>query len=72
MIDPLILPNSDFWQYFDIVRQYMPQNCSADVQSVIAYIDQTFTNGTDEEIQAVKTAFSMNLTHLDDFGYACE
>lgn len=60
----------NFWQYFDIPRQYMPQNCSADVQAVIAYIDETFVNGTTEEIDAIETTFGMNLTHLDDFSYA--
>ncbi|EED78379.1 predicted protein [Postia placenta Mad-698-R] len=60
----------NFWQYFDIPRQYMPQNCSADVQAVITYIDETFVNGTTEEIDAIETTFGMNLTHLDDFSYA--
>lgn len=50
----------------------MPQNCSADVQAVITYIDETFVNGTTEEIDAIETTFGMNLTHLDDFSYARE
>lgn len=67
-----LLHRRNFWQYFDIPRQYMPQNCSADVQAVIAYIDETFVNGTTEEIDAIETTFGMNLTHLDDFSYARE
>lgn len=49
----------------------MPQNCSSDLQAVIGHIDATFVNGTTEEIDAIKTLFNMNLTHLDDFGSAC-
>ncbi|KAI0959110.1 hypothetical protein AcW1_004037 [Taiwanofungus camphoratus] len=60
----------NLWGYFDIVRQFMPQNCSSDLQAVIGHIDATFVNGTTEEIDAIKTLFNMNLTHLDDFGSA--
>lgn len=63
--------SSDYWGYFEPIRQYMPQNCSADVEAVIAYIDQTFTTGTAEEINSIKTLFNMNLSHLDDFAGAC-
>ena len=51
----------------------MPQNCSADIQAVIAHIDKTFTSGTKSEINAVKDAFGLgNVTHLDDVAGACE
>lgn len=61
---------SDYWGYFEPIREYMPQNCSNDVQAVITYIDETFTSGTTEEIDVIKTLFNMNLTHLDDFAGA--
>jgi len=60
----------DYWGYFEPIRQYMPLNCSADVEAVIAHIDETFTTGTTEQIDAIKTLFNMNLTHLDDFAGA--
>lgn len=45
----------------------MPQNCSADVQAVIAHVDHVFTQGTPAQIQAVKSNFGMgDVTHLDD------
>ena len=45
----------------------MPQNCSADVQAVIAHIDEVFAYGTDDEIYTVKANFGMqDVTHLDD------
>ena len=51
----------------------MPQNCSADVQAVIAHIDKTFTSGTTNEINAIKDTFGLSdITHLDDVAGACE
>jgi len=57
----------DYWGYFEPIRQYMPQNCSSDVEAVIAYLDGVFTIGTPEEQDAMKTLFGMNLSHPDDF-----
>ncbi|KAH8118760.1 serine carboxypeptidase S28-domain-containing protein [Phellopilus nigrolimitatus] len=57
----------DFWQYFDVIRQFMPQNCSADVQAVIEHVDTTFTSGSTAEIDDLKSNFGLlNMTHLDD------
>ena len=51
----------------------MPQNCSADVQAVVAHIDKTFTSGTTNEINAIKDTFGLgDITHLDDVAGACE
>jgi hypothetical protein len=58
---------SDFWQYFDPIRQSMPQNCSADVQAVIAHIDCVFAGSNATAISEVKQVFRMGgLGHLDD------
>jgi hypothetical protein len=32
----------DFWQYFEPERLFMPANCSADIEKVIAHIDQVY------------------------------
>ncbi|EPQ59204.1 peptidase S28 [Gloeophyllum trabeum ATCC 11539] len=57
----------DYWGYFEPIRQYMPRNCSADVEAVIAHMDQVFTSGTPSQIAALKAQFGMsNVTHLDD------
>ncbi|OSX65769.1 hypothetical protein POSPLADRAFT_1132286 [Postia placenta MAD-698-R-SB12] len=61
---------NDYWGYFDIVRQFMPQNCSADVQAVISYIDEVVTSNDAAQISTIKEVFNMDLTHLDDFAYA--
>ena len=51
----------------------MPQNCSTDVQAVIAHIDKTFTSGTKDEINSIKDTFGLGaITHLDDVSGACE
>lgn len=45
----------------------MPNNCSADVEAVTAYIDKVFTNGTDDAIAALKSNWGMgNVSHTDD------
>ena len=45
----------------------MPSNCSADVQAVIAHVDETFTKGSPAEIQALKDNWGLGvMTHLDD------
>ncbi|EKM56364.1 uncharacterized protein PHACADRAFT_253438 [Phanerochaete carnosa HHB-10118-sp] len=57
----------DYWGYFEPIRQFMPQNCSADVEAVIAHVDQVFTQGSESEINGLKANWGMqNLTHLDD------
>ncbi|KAH8118755.1 peptidase S28 [Phellopilus nigrolimitatus] len=58
---------TDFWQYFDPIRQFMPKNCSADVQAVIASIDATFSSGTQTQIDTLKNNFGLgSMSHLDD------
>jgi hypothetical protein len=45
----------------------MPKNCSADVEAVIAHVDDVFINGADATIAALKSNWGMgNVTHLDD------
>ncbi len=64
---------SDFWAYFEPIRQFMPANCSADVEAVIGHIDSVFTNGSTSDIDQLKALFGwQNLTHLDDAAGSCE
>lgn len=65
-------PSSNFWQYFEPVREHMPANCSADVQTVIAHIDKVFTSKNQTAIQEIKELFGLGeMTHLDDVAGAC-
>ncbi|KAI0332896.1 peptidase S28 [Cubamyces sp. BRFM 1775] len=62
---------SDYWQYYDIIRQFMPQNCSADVEAVAAHVDKTFSLGNDTDIQSLKDTFGLGeVTHSTDFAWA--
>jgi len=59
---------TNYWGYFEPIRQNMPANCSADVQQVIEYIDSKGIYGTESEKQLLKSKFGMpNVTHYDDF-----
>ncbi|KAF9031816.1 peptidase S28 [Hymenopellis radicata] len=58
---------TDFWKYFEPIRQNMPANCSADVAAVIAHVDKTFSGSNKTAINALKDVFSLGeMTHLDD------
>lgn len=51
----------------------MPKNCSKDVSLVIDYMDNILTNGTADEVLALKTQFSLEtVEHNDDFMAALE
>ncbi|KAJ7124302.1 serine carboxypeptidase S28-domain-containing protein, partial [Mycena epipterygia] len=50
----------DFWQYYEPIRIFMPANCSADVELVIAHIDEV-------RVHRVECHFGLgNMSHLDD------
>ncbi|KAI0701175.1 peptidase S28 [Cytidiella melzeri] len=58
---------TDFWGYFEPIREFMPKNCSADVEAVISHIDEVFTIGTAAQKNQIKANFGLqNMTHLDD------
>ena len=59
--------DSNFWQYFEPIRQAMPANCSADVQAVIGHFDKVFSGKNTSAINDLKASFGMGeITHLDD------
>jgi hypothetical protein len=63
----------NFWQYFEPVRAGLPANCSADVERVIAHVDDVLTTGTAAEIQALKNMFGLgSIVHADDFASVLE
>ncbi|KAG6809627.1 hypothetical protein H0H92_015482 [Tricholoma furcatifolium] len=62
---------NNFWKYFEPIRVNMPQNCSADIQAALSYIDPILFGRNTTAIQEVKENFGLgNLTHIDDFAYA--
>ena len=51
----------------------MPANCSADVQAVIAHVDDVFSGQNTTAISQLKDVFGVGgLSHLDDAVSACE
>ncbi|OSC97649.1 peptidase S28 [Trametes coccinea BRFM310] len=59
---------ADYWRYFEPIIEYMPQNCSTDMQAVIAYVDDTVASGDTSKIQALKENFGLGgMVHNDDF-----
>ncbi|EPE10865.1 serine peptidase [Ophiostoma piceae UAMH 11346] len=63
----------DFWQYFDPVRQGLPQNCSADVQLVVEHVDNILLHGSAADKQALKASFGLTgVEHDDDFASVLE
>ncbi|KAJ7589143.1 serine carboxypeptidase S28-domain-containing protein [Mycena floridula] len=60
----------DFWRYYEPMRLNMPQNCSADVEAVVAYVDEVMT-GSDVEAQiALRTSFGFGGSTNVDFAGA--
>lgn len=61
----------DYWAYFKPIQEYMPKNCSSDVQRVIAYLDSLYAVHDTGKLQELKTAFGLGgLSHIDDFASA--
>ncbi|KAJ8495909.1 hypothetical protein ONZ45_g12654 [Pleurotus djamor] len=57
----------DYWKYFEPLRNHMPRNCSADVQAVIAHIDEVFVGDNTTAIEEIKDMFGMSeVKHLND------
>ena len=49
----------------------MPQNCSADIQAVMEYLDQNYAENNTAVLQGLKEAFGLgSLAHIDDFAAA--
>ena len=47
----------DFWQYFSMVQQATPANCSTDLVDVIAYIDNILLHGSSAQKASLKAQF---------------
>ena len=63
----------DFWQYFAPVQQGLPGNCTKDVELVIDHVDQILFNGSEKDIQDIKSKFGLaEIEHDDDFANVLE
>ncbi|KAI0751819.1 peptidase S28 [Daedaleopsis nitida] len=60
-----------FWGYFEPIREHMPKNCSADVETVINYVDAVIDTGNKTAIKAMKDIFGLgDIQYDDDFASA--
>ncbi len=51
----------------------MPRNCSADIQAVIAHVDEVFGGDNTTAIDELKANFGMSgVKHVKDVAGACE
>ncbi|KAF8903046.1 peptidase S28 [Mucidula mucida] len=55
----------DFWQYYEPIRENMPQNCSEDVKAVISHVDDVFFGSDSAAQAAVRSSFGLNFTSND-------
>ncbi|KAI0774656.1 hypothetical protein BD413DRAFT_611678 [Trametes elegans] len=46
----------DFWRYFQPIIEYMPKNCSADVQAVVKHVDAAYKSGGKQEMERLDGA----------------
>ncbi|PMD15664.1 putative serine peptidase, partial [Hyaloscypha hepaticicola] len=60
--------NQNLWTYFKPIQEGMPANCSKDMQLIIEFVDKILFNGTQAEVLALKTLFSLQtVEHNADF-----
>ncbi|KAI0383468.1 peptidase S28 [Hypomontagnella monticulosa] len=62
----------DFWQYFVPVQEATPKNCSADLNTVINYIDSVLLHGSPREKAKLKDKFKLGGLQDADFASALE
>lgn len=58
----------DLWQYYAVIEEAMPRNCSADVQRVMRHVDATLASGDEEKKKKLKRRFG--LEELSDYDFA--
>lgn len=59
---------SDFWEYWVPVQQGLPQNCSQDLQRIVAHVDDTIATENQSAITELKDLFGLAaVEHNGDF-----
>ncbi|KAG1839389.1 peptidase S28 [Suillus tomentosus] len=63
----------DYYGYFTPIREYMPQNCSSDIQAVITYLDGMYAAKDTAGIKTLQETFGLGgLDHVADFATALQ
>lgn len=58
----------DFWQYYVPILEATPRNCSVDVRTVVAHVDEVMMHGNHTEKLALKAKFKLSDLTDADFG----
>ncbi|KAM3503911.1 hypothetical protein MY10362_003898 [Beauveria mimosiformis] len=67
----VVQARNDLWQYYKVVGDALPQNCSADWRRVMAHIDKTLMHGSDCKKKQLKRNLGVaNSTDLDTAEFA--
>ncbi|KAI1147343.1 serine carboxypeptidase S28 [Nemania diffusa] len=57
----------DFWEYFTPIEEALPRNCSADVKTVVQYIDGVLSSGDAGDVATLKLRFGLSALNDADF-----
>ncbi|KAJ8474948.1 hypothetical protein ONZ51_g6894 [Trametes cubensis] len=61
---------SDYWAYYEPIREYLAPNCTADIEAVVNYMDGVLTSGNASAIKSLKDSFGLGaVEHNDDFAW---
>ncbi|OBU01029.1 Thymus-specific serine protease [Pseudogymnoascus verrucosus] len=62
--------NIEYWEYYDLIRTAMPQNCSRDLVRIAQHVGDTITTGDPIKVADLKDMFSTGALNYDDFARA--
>ncbi|KAI1170527.1 serine carboxypeptidase S28 [Nemania sp. FL0916] len=59
----------DFWEYFTPIEEALPRNCSADIKTVIQYVDDVLEADDESDVAMLKSRFGLSTLNNADFAY---
>lgn len=59
--------NTEYWEYYDLIRTTMPQNCSQDFVRIAQHDGDTLIAGDPVEVSHLKDMFGTGALEDDDF-----
>lgn len=59
--------NTEYWEYYDLIRTTMPQNCSQDFVRIAQHVGDTLIAGDSVEVSHLKDIFGTGALEDDDF-----
>lgn len=59
--------DTEYWEYYDLIRTAMPQNCSQDFVRIAQHVGDTITAGDPVKIAHLKDMLGTGVLNDDDF-----